>query len=184
MIENQWYAIVPSKLLQKNEILAVRRLGLDLALFRTAGGKIGCAIDQCPHRGAALSHGKIKGECIQCPFHGLEFTINGKCTFIPANGKASTLDISRYNVRQYPVRESNGIIYLWYGDEAKIPEKLPFFDGDVDSSYACSEIKDQWNAHYSRCIENQLDVVHVPIVHYNTIGRGQQDPCERPEGSV
>ncbi len=29
---------------------------------------------------------------------------------------------------------------------------------------------DPWNAHYSRCIENQLDVVHLPFVHKTTIG--------------
>ena len=26
--------------------------------------------------------------------------------------------------------------------------------------------------HYSRAIENQLDTVHVPFIHHNTIGRG------------
>ncbi len=29
-----------------------------------------------------------------------------------------------------------------------------------------------WNAHYSRAIENQLDVAHLPFVHATTIGRG------------
>jgi len=33
-------------------------------------------------------------------------------------------------------------------------------------------MKDHWNAHYSRVIENQLDVVHVPFIHRTTIGRG------------
>lgn len=127
MIPNQWYAILPSKSVGKNEIVAVRRLNLDLALFRNSNGEIGCVVDQCPHRGAALSAGKIDGDCIRCPFHGLEFDKNGKCTFIPANGKASTADISRYNVRHYLVKELNGIIYLWYGDAEKAAEKLPFF---------------------------------------------------------
>jgi phenylpropionate dioxygenase-like ring-hydroxylating dioxygenase large terminal subunit len=26
--------------------------------------------------------------------------------------------------------------------------------------------------HYTRCIENQMDVVHLPFVHHNTIGKG------------
>ena len=180
MIPNQWYAILPSRAVKTKQIVAVKRLNLDLALFRNESGEIGCVVDQCAHRGAALSRGKVKGTCVQCPFHGLEFDREGKCSFIPANGKASTADISRYNVKHYPVREKNGIIYLWYGDVDKVSDRLPFFDGDAGSSCVYSEIEDHWNAHYSRCIENQLDVVHLPFVHYNTIGKGNKTLVNGP----
>ena len=123
MINNQWYAILPSKKVKADRIVAVKRMNLELALFRNSKGELGCVVDQCTHRGAALSLGKIKGDCLQCPFHGLEFNKNGQCNFIPANGKASVADITRYNVKHYTVREANEIIYLWYGDEEKITEK-------------------------------------------------------------
>lgn len=181
MIPNQWYAILPSKLLKENRIITVKRLNLDLVLFRNTKGKIGCIADQCSHRGAALSKGKLVGDCIKCPFHGLEFNKNGKCTFIPANGKASTADISRYNVRHYSIKETNGIVYVWFGDAEKATEQIPFFYDYIDDSYSYSEIQDHWNSHYSRCIENQLDVVHVPIVHYNTIGRGNKTLINGPK---
>lgn len=181
MITNQWYAILPSRAVKTNHIVAVKRLNLELALFRSNGGEIGCVVDQCTHRGAALSKGKLKGDCVQCPFHGLEFDKTGRCVFIPANGRASTADISRFNVKHYPVREKNGIIYLWYGDEAAISDELPFFDDDIDDSYVYSEIEDHWNSHYSRCIENQLDVVHLPFVHHNTIGRGNKTLINGPK---
>lgn len=180
MIPNQWYAILPSKAVKTNQIVGVKRLNLELALFRNEKGEIGCVVDQCTHRGAALSKGKVKGDCIQCPFHGLEFDRTGRCAFIPANGKASTADISRYNVKNYTVQESSGIIYLWYGDSEKITDELPFFYEDVDASYVYSEMEDHWNSHYSRCIENQLDVVHLPFVHYNTIGRGNKTLVNGP----
>lgn len=154
---------------------------MDLALFRNTKGEIGCVVDQCAHRGAALSKGKVHGDCLRCPFHGLEFDKDGRCTFIPANGKASTADTSRYNVRPYPVKEVNEIIYIWYGEPEKVSGEPPFFAQDVDASYAFSEMQDLWNSHYSRCIENQLDVVHVPIVHYNTIGRGNKTLVNGPK---
>ena len=181
MIPNQWYAILPSKAVKTNQIVGVKRLNLELALFRTDKGELGCVVDQCTHRGAALSKGKVKGDCIQCPFHGLEFDRTGRCAFIPANGKASTADISRYNVRNYPVRESNDIIYFWYGDLERITDELPFFNEDINASYVYSEIEDHWNSHYSRCIENQLDVVHLPFVHHNTIGRGNKTLVNGPK---
>ena len=181
MISNQWYAILPSRAVKKHQIVSVKRLNQELALFRNRAGEVGCVVDQCTHRGAALSHGKIKGDCLSCPFHGLEFDRSGRCVFIPANGKGSTDDLSRYNVRSFPVRESNGIIYLWFGDPDKMTDELPFFEEDVNDSDACSEIKDHWHAHYSRCIENQLDVVHLPFVHHNTIGRGNKTLVNGPK---
>ena len=181
MIENQWYAILPSKAVKQNKIIGVKRFSLELVLFRNSKGEIGCVVDQCTHRGAALSKGKLKGDCISCPFHALEFDKTGKCVFIPANGKASVDDNSRYNIRHYPVKEANEIIYLWYGDPEKATGEPPFFYEHTDDSYCYSEIEDLWNSHYSRCIENQLDVVHVPIVHYNTIGRGNKTLINGPK---
>ncbi|HOO27632.1 MAG TPA: aromatic ring-hydroxylating dioxygenase subunit alpha [Lachnospiraceae bacterium] len=181
MIRNQWYAILPSRIVKTNQIVGIKRLNLELAIFRNNKGELGCVVDQCTHRGAALSKGKVKGDCVQCPFHGLEFDAKGRCVFIPADGKASTADISRYHVRHYPVLERNGIIYVWYGDQEKATEGLPFFESEIDASYAYSEIEDHWNAHYSRCIENQLDVVHLPFVHYNTIGRGNRTLVNGPK---
>ena len=108
MILNQWYAVLPSKAVKKNQITGVKRLNSELAFFRDGNGKLGCVADQCTHRGAALSKGKVVGSCVQCPFHGLEFDKSGKCAFIPANGKASTADISRYNVQSFPVKEYGG----------------------------------------------------------------------------
>lgn len=181
MIVNQWYAILPSRSVKPNKIVAVKRLNLELALFRNSKGELGCVVDQCSHRGAALSKGKVTGDCVQCPFHGLTFDETGRCTFIPANGKASSADISRYNVKHYPVRERNGIIYLWFGDADKMTDDLPFFDEDIDPSCVYSEFEDHWNSHYSRCIENQLDVVHLPFVHNSTIGRGNKTVVNGPK---
>ena len=181
MIPNQWYAILPAKNVKRGALYAVKRLNLELVLFRDGEGRLGCVVDQCPHRGAALSAGKLVDSHIRCPFHGLEFDIGGNCRRIPANGKASKEDISRYNVKQYPVHEEMGIIYLWFGESEKATPTVPFFHEQIDNSYSYSEFPDHWHAHYSRCIENQLDVVHVPIVHYNTIGRGDKTLVNGPK---
>jgi phenylpropionate dioxygenase-like ring-hydroxylating dioxygenase large terminal subunit len=181
VIPNQWYAILPSKSVKKARIVGVKRLSLDLALFRGADGTLGCVTDRCSHRGAALSGGKMAGNCVRCPFHGLQFDAGGRCAFIPANGKASAEDISRFNVKSWPVKERSGIIYLWYGDADKINGEPPFFGEDIDRSWCYSEFSDHWNSHYSRCIENQLDVIHLPFVHHNTIGRGNKTLVNGPK---
>lgn len=182
MIENQWYAIYPSKQVAKGSSVAIRRMNLNLILFRTEQNVLGCLQDQCTHRGAALSKGTVKNNCIACPFHGIEFAIDGTCKFIPALGKASHDDLSRFKVKDYHIREDYGIIYMWYG-EGEPTETLPFFPEDIDESDVYSEIEDHWTAFYSRCIENQLDVIHLPFVHYNTIGRGDKTVVNGPSMS-
>ena len=174
-----WYAVLPSKDVKKGKILGVKRFGLDLAFFRDEKGTLSCVMDLCAHRGAALSKGKMDGDCIACPFHGIAFDGKGKAKVIPANGRKSTKDLSRFNVKSYPVREEDGIVFVWYG-EKEPTEELPYFYDEDLKEMVYSEFCDHWEAHYSRVIENQLDVIHVPIVHHNTIGRGNKTLIHGP----
>ncbi|MEG0076389.1 aromatic ring-hydroxylating dioxygenase subunit alpha [Anaerorhabdus sp.] len=183
MIKNQWYAILPSKEVKKDKIVGVRRLGLNLCLFRNDEGTIGCLIDKCTHRGAAISKGEHKGNCVACPFHGIRFDKDGKTVLVPANGRIAEPE-QRFNVKSYLVKEAHGMIYFWNGDKEKATEKLPFFDDQITDDMVYSEMSDLWHAHYSRCIENQLDVVHIPFVHYNTIGRGNKTVVNGPAMEV
>ncbi len=180
MIQNQWYAVLPSRVVKPGKLVAAKRFGMDMVFFRTSSGQISALVDQCSHRGAKLSIGKHHGDCISCPFHAIAFDASGGCVRIPANGLSHQGDLQRYNVKAYPTREAHHIIYVWYGD-GEPTETLPFFSDYIDDHTVFSEIEDHWNAHYSRAIENQLDVVHVPIVHHNTIGRGNKTLINGPK---
>ncbi|MEI6883848.1 MAG: aromatic ring-hydroxylating dioxygenase subunit alpha [Bacteroidota bacterium] len=178
MISNQWYVIMESSEIRKNQILGLTRFGEKLVAWRDGNGKLGLFRDRCPHRGIQLSLGKIKDQHLQCPFHGFEYDTSGKCTLIPANGKASAVP-SYIRANAYVVREAHGFVYAWYTTdfssaenkpEENLPE-VPWFD-NLDNSLIYSGFTDLWKAHYSRGIENQLDVVHVPFIHHTTIGRG------------
>lgn len=181
MIKNQWYAVLPSRTVKRGKLVGVKRLGLDLVFFRTETGTLGCVADQCTHRGAALSGGRVENNCVRCPFHGIQFATDGSCTLVPALGEETTEDLSIFNVKSYSVREQFGIIYLWYGDEEQKTDRLPFFYDHIHDDDVYSELADPWKTHYSRAIENQLDVVHVPIVHWNSIGRGNKTVVNGPK---
>lgn len=178
MIPNQWYVIASS-----NEVgikpVGMTRFGEKLVLYRTASGFLVCLSDMCAHRGAALSLGKVcNGDQIQCPFHGLEYDPSGKCMVIPANGRSTPVP-SNFRVRSWPVYEAHGFIWVWYGSEPPTPEIPEFFD-DIPKDAKYATVADHWKAHYSRVIENQLDCVHLPFVHYNTIGRGNRTLVNGP----
>jgi len=180
MIRNQWYAVLESKEVPKSELIGVTRLGEKLVFWRKKNGDIICLKDMCAHRGAALSIGKIcnNGDEVECPFHGLRYDETGKCTIIPANGKNAPVP-ERFKVISYPTRENHDFIWMWWGDTQPEYPPVPFFQ-NIDKKFSYNTHTEVWPVHYSRAIENQLDVVHLPYVHHNTIGRGFQTLVNGP----
>lgn len=170
MIKNQWYAVLESKEVKRNKVIGVTRMNEKLAFFRDSHHQVHCIYDVCCHRGASLALGCIEEDQLACPFHGFTYDGSGKVTKIPANGRQTPVP-DRYRVHGYLVKEAYGLIWLWYGDSnANVPE-IPFFEA-LKTGYTYKTFSEVWNVHYTRAIENQLDVVHVPFVHKTTIGRG------------
>lgn len=171
MIPNQWYVIAESGDLRRGRLSSMRRFGGEWVLWRTPDGAPAGVTDRCPHRGAALSAGKLQGECVECPFHGFRYAADGRCTLVPANGRAVPPP-QALNTRALQLREAHGFIYAWYGAGPASDSELPWFPAVRESGAAWNTLKDTWHTHYSRAIENQLDVVHLPFVHANSIGSG------------
>ena len=71
------------------------------------------------------------------------------------------------------------MIYIWWGEPRDEYPPLPFFESITDD-FVYYTIRDHWKTHYSLAIENQLDVIHLPFVHYNTIGRGNRTLVNGP----
>jgi phenylpropionate dioxygenase-like ring-hydroxylating dioxygenase large terminal subunit len=176
MIYNQWYVILDSKEL-KNKPIGLKRLGENLAMWRDERGKACCIADRCCHRGVSLACGKTMDGKLECPFHGFLYDKSGKVTVIPANGKNKVVP-ETMKVKAYITYEGYGLIWLWWGEEDKMTEKPFFFNELADFSY--STFIDHWSVHYSRAIENQLDVVHLPFVHKTTIGSGNKTLVNGP----
>ena len=178
MIRNQWYGILDAKELKGNKPIGVTRLGEKLVLWKDSSGKVSCLFDQCCHRGAALSAGKVIHDTINCPFHGFAYNTNGKVMRIPANGKNASIP-DRYSVNSYKVEEKYGFIWLWYGEEKDQLTEIPFFEY-LRKGFSYGGFSEVWPVHYTRAIENQLDVVHLPFVHENSIGRGNRSLVNGP----
>jgi len=178
MIPKQWYAVLDSREVKVNRPIGVLRMGERLVFWRTIENEIVCMRDLCPHRGAALSAGKVINNHLQCPFHGFEFDPTGQCTLIPANGRGGVVP-KAMRAHTYPARDQHGFIWVWWGETRNDLPEISFLDG-VDDSFSYSTIRDHWKTHYSRAIENQLDVLHLPFVHANTIGRGNRTVVDGP----
>ncbi|MGC9398275.1 MAG: Rieske 2Fe-2S domain-containing protein [Anaerolineae bacterium] len=182
MIPGQWYVVLESKQVKRDPV-GIMRMGEQLVFWRDETGKVTCLQDRCVHRGAALSRGEVLHgpiDCpeedlpharLRCPFHGFEYDPFGRVTRIPAEGKQRPV-AERFRVKRYPTHEAHGFIWIWWGDEPPAELAPPRFFDDIDAGFRYATLYDPWDTHYSRVIENQLDVVHLPFVHHNTIGRG------------
>ena len=186
MIRDQWYVVLESREVKQVPV-GVTRLGEKLVFWRDEAGTVRCAVDRCPHRGVQLSLGVVHDNHLQCPFHGFEYDSSGRCVHIPANGRDGRIPAS-LQLNSYPTYEDRDFIWIWWGEDPPGNLDAPEFFANIDDSFVYASTPDPWKAHYSRAIENQLDVVHLPFVHHNTIGRGDRTvvdgPLVRWEGEV
>jgi phenylpropionate dioxygenase-like ring-hydroxylating dioxygenase large terminal subunit len=154
--------------LDKGEVLGRTRMGQDLVFWRNKSGDAFAARDQCPHRWTKLSNGKMVGDALQCPFHGFEFTGSGACTKMPAHPERKIS--GAMSLTTLPIREAHGFLWLWTGP-SDAPDTEPAFFDFAGYSAAGSQLIVPVANSYTRAVENQLDMTHLPFVHAKTIGR-------------
>ncbi|MBL8629375.1 MAG: aromatic ring-hydroxylating dioxygenase subunit alpha [Rhodospirillaceae bacterium] len=169
MFINNWYVAAGVDDLKNGEPMFMRMLGCDFVLFRDSKGETHCLSDVCCHRGASLSKGKLKDDCVICPYHGWEFNMQGVCTKIPALG-ADVKPPKRARIDSYPVREKFGWIWVFLGD-APEEERPPFLDDSWFPEYydeaTWRKVRVQYHApvNWARSEENSIDGAHPSFVH-------------------
>lgn len=117
MIPNQWYPILQTSEIQREKPTGVRRMGEELVLWRDLDGTLVCQTARCPHKGANIGDGRLKGNTVECPYHGFRFDAEGTCKVVPALGAGARIPAS-LKLRTYPVREQHGLVWLWWGRSA------------------------------------------------------------------
>src|SRR3546814_15123660 len=50
--------------------------GDDIAVFRTAEGKVFALLDRCPHKHGRLSQGIVHGGAVACPLHNWRISLS------------------------------------------------------------------------------------------------------------
>ena len=147
MIRNQWYVILESKEVRKGKALGLTRMGEKLVVWRAVDGRVSVMSDLCPHLGAPLCLGKVKGDRLACPFHGFEYDTSGAARYVPSLGKAGDIP-KALKVRTYPTNEAHGWIWMYWGDpQDRLPTPRWF---DIDDSFHYSGFHQHWPVHYSR----------------------------------
>ena len=97
----------------------------------TESGEAAVVSDRCPHRGASLSMGAVRGEGIQCPYHGWEWAAGTeRCVRIPSLADQGQIPPAA-RVPAFPVREQWGLVWTALEEPLGEPPNLPWFDVDA-----------------------------------------------------
>lgn len=124
-----------------------------------------CLKNLCPHRAAKLSDGQIVDGKVECLYHGWQFGTDGECLHIPQLEQSAKIP-KQACVKSFPVREFQGIIWVWLGDEKIDDENLIPKIAEVEKSglFIVDTVTDlPYDPDF--LVENFLDPAHVPISH-------------------
>jgi phenylpropionate dioxygenase-like ring-hydroxylating dioxygenase large terminal subunit len=165
LLREAWYYAVPSDALRRGKMLPKIMLGEPALLGRDRAGAAFALRDLCPHRAMPLSFGRFDGREIECRYHGWRFGTDGVCTAIPALIEGQKLNLDRIAARRYPLREVDGNIWIYFGEDPAaapaIPETTEFGAG------AAPRVAEsvRFTASYDHAVIGLMDPAHVPFVH-------------------
>lgn len=163
---NAWYVAAWDHEVKRLHLMRRLLLGDAVVLYRKTDGTPVALEDRCPHRHAQLSHGRLRGDAVECAYHGLRFGADGRCTHVPSQDQIP----DTLCVRSFPVVERHHWIWIWPGDPALADESLIPDFGVMDHP--------DWNwrgetlhveGNYMLVVENLMDLSHLPALHQTTL---------------
>ena len=176
---NCWFPVTFAEEVREGSLTSATIFERPLVLFRDEHGDIHCLADQCPHRLAPLSEGRLATDAqgakrVECSYHGWQFSGCGRCTKLPQLD-ASKRILPLYDAHAYPVACSQGIVHVFLGDgdhaSAAVP-RVPELDQNgwiYEQDYRRDLPYD-----YTTLVENIIDPSHVPVSHHGTV-QGNRD---------
>jgi phenylpropionate dioxygenase-like ring-hydroxylating dioxygenase large terminal subunit len=163
-LREAWYYALPGARLRRRGVVAKMMLGKPILLGRDAASTVFALRDLCPHRGMPLSAGAFDGREVECCYHGWRFDTSGRCTAIPSLVPGQSFTPDRIHVRSYPVREAQGNIWVYFGDNPDAAPDIPLLEGFqgrvpdfVESVVFTTSI--------DHAVVGLMDPAHGPFVH-------------------
>ncbi|HEX3808788.1 MAG TPA: aromatic ring-hydroxylating dioxygenase subunit alpha [Rhizomicrobium sp.] len=168
-LRDLWYMAGLAGTLKRGGLRREMLLGEPVLLGRMRDGTAFALRDICPHRGVPLSAGKVMPEnTVECPYHGWRFRADGVCALIPSTVDGQdTIDPSKIRVRNYPVREQDGLIWIYMasaGQESVPPKSEPPRVGVPNATPRWVESQ-TFACNIDHAVIGLMDPAHAPYVH-------------------
>jgi phenylpropionate dioxygenase-like ring-hydroxylating dioxygenase large terminal subunit len=172
LLKHCWYVAAWSHEVPVGVLHGLTIIGQPVLVYRKQDGTLVAMADQCCHRHAPLSRGRLEGDDVRCMYHGLKFNTEGRCIEIPGQNEIS----DRFCVRTYAVREADGWIWVWMDThETADVSLIPSATGPDDPRYHMRTGYLDYQANYLLVNDNLTDFSHIAYVHENTLAAGNKD---------
>jgi phenylpropionate dioxygenase-like ring-hydroxylating dioxygenase large terminal subunit len=174
LLRNAWYVAAWDTEVTR-ELFARDILGESTLMYRKEDGTPVAMSNRCPHRFAPLHKGKLVGDAVECPYHGLQFDCSGQCIKNPHPGGRGPIP-DRAQLNSYPLLEKWGALWIWMGQKTPDPSLLPDCSW-LDQRDRWREVRGLWpvNAHYELITDNLMDLTHLCYVHPGGLGSEPQN---------
>lgn len=167
-LKNFWYPVAFSTDLKDDTMIPIECFEEPWVIFRGKDGKPGCVQNTCAHRACPLHLGSVNEGRIQCPYHGWEYTTDGKCEKMPSTR------LRNLKINSLPCFEKEGMIWVWPGSDppsATLPSLQPPKGFQIHA-----EIVMELPVEHGLLLDNLLDLAHAPFTHTSTFAKGWQVP--------
>jgi vanillate O-demethylase monooxygenase subunit len=168
-LRNRWYVAMWADDLPPGELVARTICEQPMVLYRKLDGTAGAIVDQCAHRFAPLSQGRLCGEHVECPYHGLRYDASGTCVSNPHGTGRITPAL---HIASYAVETRHSLVWVWIGDERADASLIPDFS-HLDEGAPGIVSKRDWmvlDVDYRLMTDNLLDLSHVNFLHDGLLG--------------
>lgn len=175
MLPTGWFHVGWSEEIAPGGVKPMKYFGQELVAFRNSKGELSIFDAHCPHMGAHLGYGgKVKNDCLTCPYHGWQFDNEGTNTDIPYEDYTINKKLKKWHhIEQHemiflwhdpaggPPREGWELIHLFDHDE------MPADQNDFYPAYSNGAIvyKPGELIHPQLVMENSADSAHFKYTH-------------------
>ena len=181
-----WHPVAESSEITGSKPSAAALMNQPLVLWRFENtGTVQAWADQCPHRGAQLSLGKVTNGRLECPYHGWQFAAGtGRCALVPS--MPDFVPPASHAARTFEVAEKYGLVWVRLAgrdaaESVDLPD-LPEFSAETDAALRklnCGPYDVATSA--PRLVENFLDMAHFGFVHEAWLGDRNHTAIENYE---
>ncbi|GMH39522.1 hypothetical protein BSKO_07420 [Bryopsis sp. KO-2023] len=180
-----WYPVQFTRNLDDDRPNRIQLLGRWYVAWKGLSGNWNVMDDQCPHRLAPLSEGRVeKDGNLLCAYHAWRFDESGKCVRIPqadsAKAECTACDSGRSRVTKYPSKVLGGMLWVW--PDSSVTCAIDSEASPVPIKKEVAELMDQLEEEgnptgYTRVmpyshdvlVENLIDPAHITISHHGAL---------------
>lgn len=133
--------------------------------WRADDGRLGFFDEACPHRRVSLSLARNEDCALTCIYHGWKFGVDGTVLDVPSEPEANRENLrSRVKLNHYAVKEVNGVIWVFLGDQENVPP-FPEFEFNTLKPEQVLAMRAVTYCSWLQTLEAAIDSAHLNFLH-------------------